>query len=122
MMQLTSIAVCPRETSDTADDSTDDQAIAVNCCVSCITPASGEARLTSDTPLASEVLINVGDDWTNDQSGDLGASVQSSDLGRTGVAKILMPSIESLQTGDDAALVCLMSTGCYERYWSAYIH
>lgn len=70
--------------------------------------------LTSYTPLSTKVLINIGDDRANDKTGNLGTSIQSANLGRSRITEILVPGREGLKTGDNAALVYLMSTSTRE--------
>ena len=51
------------------------------------------------------MFIDVSDDGTDNQTRDRGTGIQSTDLGRAGVAKILVPGIEGLETGNDTVLV-----------------
>ena len=63
------------------------------------------AQLTPDAPLAAKGVVDVLDDWADDETRDVARRVQHADFHRGGVAQVLVPQRRGLQTADKGAVI-----------------
>ena len=94
-IRRTSIAINAGNTGDTSDDSSDDETVSVNWKISTMRHR-GARTLTSDTPLSAIVLVDIGNHWSDDKTGDLPTGIESSQSSTGRVVEIFLPGWEGL--------------------------
>ena len=67
---------------------------------------SSEEQLTPNTPASTESLIDESDQGTGNDTRETAACVEKPDLRRCGIVQVLVPGIQSLETGDDRTVIC----------------
>lgn len=70
----------------------------------------GAGKLTSDTPLSAVVLVDVGNHWSDDKTGDLPTGIESSQSSTGRVVEIFLPGWEGLQTRDNVPFIWTVRT------------
>lgn len=71
------------------------------------------ATLTSYTPSSTPSLIDVSDEWSNHETSHVSGCVEKTDSQTVWIAEILIPVVESLETGDQITIVYSSSDRSY---------
>lgn len=81
------VSVDVGKSSNTAEDCTDQHRVAVE----------------SDAPSATEVVVDVVDEGTSKDAGHVARGVEEANGGQAGVAEVLVPGVQSLESRNDGS-------------------
>ena len=62
-------------------------------------------KLTSNTPTAAKVVVNVHDDWADNKAGNVACSVEETEAPAGREIEVLLPAVERLEAANQGPVI-----------------